>query len=343
MTKAIDNLQQLGHTPVSYSSLKQFRKGGIHEYYRYKERELEPVSTNATDLGTLIDLYLLDKEAFEEGYILDTTSPPSSPNQLQFSQLVAEGACEIDEAYRLSYKNPPKTKKKLVEKAQEIYEANKEYIEMLPKVGEKLRYSENDSFALSQIMMNIQGHKWLRDYFPLENFDQRGDSFIGEGIEILTHQHLEGIFQGLPIHGEIDLAIINHDKKVIDIIDVKSTSYYLQNFGWQVKSQDYVMQAVIYVYLANQNLMKGGYQLNYPKLMPVRTQGDFGVGVFEIPKEWYKQELDKLKQDFKQLKWHYENRKFKYSQEYYEGDGILQLNYIKDMDLWKEEIEQSLL
>lgn len=343
MNKATEHMKDLGHTPVSYSSLKQFRKGGIHEYYRYKERELEPVTSPSIDLGTLIDEYLLNRRQFDEKYILDVTEAPSSPNQLQFSQLVADGVCEIDEAYKRSYKNPPKTEKKLVEKAQKVYEANKEYINFLPKVGEKLRFTEDQSFALSQISMNIQGHKWLRNIFPLENFDQVGDVYKGEHFDILTHQYLEGKFQGLPIHGEIDLVIINHKAQTVTAIDLKSTSYYLKNFGWQVKTQDYIMQAVIYVYLTNQNLMQGGYQLNFPMLMPVRTQGDFGVGLYSIPKDWYKQELDKLKEDFSQLIWHYENKKFKYSKKYYQGDGVLELEYIKDMDLWKQEIEQSVL
>lgn len=343
MSLAKQHIQELGHTPVSYSSLKKLRKGGIHEYYRYKERELEDESTPSTDLGTLIDEYLLNKEDFDNKYILDTTSAPTSPNQFQFAELVALGGMDISEAYKNSYKSPPKTEKTLLKKAEKVYEDNKEYIEFLPSVGDKLRFTEDQSFALSQISMNIQGHKWLRNIFPLTDFDQVGDSYRNGDIEILTHQYLKGFFKGLPIHGELDIVVINHKEKTVDIIDLKSTSYYLQNFGWQVKSQDYIMQAVIYVYLANQNLMIGGYQLNMPKLMPVRTVGDFGVGLFSIPKLWYKQELDKLKKEFKQLTWHYENKKFKYSKEYYEGDGVIELEYIKDMDLWKEEIEQSLL
>lgn len=338
MNKAVEHMQDLGHTPVSYSSLKYFRKGGIHEYFRYKERELEPVTSDSLDLGTLIDEYFLNRKAFDDKYILDTTEAPTSPNQLQFATLVADGVCEIDEAYKRSYKNPPKTAAKLVEKAQKLYEDNKEYIEFLPKVGDKLRYSEDQSYALNQIAMNMMGHKWLRDIFPIE---QAEDS--SKDIEIQTHIQLTGVFCGLPIRGEIDMAVFDHSNKTIDILDLKSTRYYLKNFGWQVKSEDYIMQAVLYAYMANQNLMKGGYQLRMPKIIPVRTQGDFGVGVYSIPPDWYKQELNKLKEDFRQLEWHYENKKFKYSQEYYEGDGILELEYIKDMNLWKEEIEQSVL
>lgn len=338
MSKAINQMKDMGHTPVSYSSLKKLRSGGINEYYRYKERELEPESSASLDLGTLIDEYFLNRDEFDDLYILDATEAPSSPNQFKFCELMVSGHSR-EEAYKASYKNPPKTASKLTEKATELYEANKEYIEFFPNVGDRLRFSEDESFALSQISMNMMGHKYLRNIFPIAEVSEQ----IGENAEIKTRIQLEGVFCGLPIRGEIDLAYIDYKHKTVDIYDLKSTSYYLKNFGWQVKSQDYIVQAVIYTYLANQNLVGEGFTLQMPKLIPVRTQGDFGVGVYEVPKPWYKQELDKLRKDFEQLKWHYEQKKFKYSKEYYKGDGVLELEYIKDMDLWKEEIEQSVL
>jgi hypothetical protein len=335
MIKAHQHILELGHTPVSYSALKKFRSGGIHEYFRYKERELEPEESASLDLGTLIDEYLLNREEFDKKFILNTAEAPGSPNQLKFAELVAGGVCDISEAYKRSYASPPKTESKLLEKAQDLYQDLQDYIEFLPKLTGKIQYSEDNSFALSQISMNMQGHKVLRNMFPIPESD--------DANEYETHVQLEGMFQKLPIRGELDMVHIDHVNKKVYVYDMKSTSYYLKNFKWQVKSQDYIMQAVLYSYLAYQNIVPDGYKLELPRFIAVRTQGDYGTGIFQVPKDWYVQEVTALREDFKQLTWHYEHKKFKYSQAYYESDGVLELEYLKDMDLWKQEIEQSVL
>lgn len=332
----IQIMLELGHTPVSYTSVKEFKSGGIHQYYRYKERELEEVSTPSTDLGSLIDEYLLNREGFDDKYLLDTTAGPNSENQRLFCELVAAGEVTISEAYKRCYKTAPKTESKLLEKAQILYEENKDYINFLPKIGEKLTYGEDTSFGLSQISMGIQGHKFLGKLFDLIKSGGTSD------IEVFTHVHIETLFKGIPLHGELDIVVINHTQKTIRVYDLKSTSYHLVNFVWQVKKLQYVLQEVIYGILSKQELLPEGYTFEIPRLIAVRTQGDYGVGVYDIPKEWFKQEVKSFLETLEEIRWHYETKQFKYPREYYEGSGILELKYIKDMELWKEEIEQSI-
>ena len=335
MTDIAKQILDMGHTPVSYSALKEFRKGGIHRYYRYKERELDEVSTPSTDLGSLIDLYLLDKEKFESDYLLDTTSAPGSDNQLNFASLIALEGLSREEAYKRSYKNPPKTESKLKEKANDLYEDLKEYIEFLPNTQGKLTYNNDVSFGLNQIRMNIMGHKFLSTLFDWINGN------CPDHIEVLTHVPLQADFMGIPMRGELDIVIMDHRNKTLIVYDLKSTNYHLTNFGWQVKSLDYVLQAAIYGILAKQAMLSEGYSFQFPRLIAVRTTGGYDAGVFDIPPAWLRQEINKLKSDLEEIKWHYETKQFKYPRAYYEGDGVLELEYIKDMDLWKQEIEQS--
>jgi len=337
-TKAVKSHMRLGHTPISYSSLKKLREGGIHNYYRYKERELEPDTSPSLSLGTLIDEYFLNREEFDDKYILDDTEGPSSPNQQEFCRLVNEGV-DIDEAYKRSYKNPPKTSSILYKKAVELYEDNEDFIKLLPKLASKQGYSNDDSFILSQIKMNFLGHKVLSQIMGY--IDD-----APEHIEVKTHFKLKGLFSDLPVRGEIDLLIIDHEQQLISHFDLKSTNYHLCNFLWEVNKRDYAMQAVLYDQILLDIISRSdkykNYEVTQPSIISARTTGSYDVAIFQLPEEWYNQEVRKLRDDFALLTWHYENNKFKYPKEYYEGNGIIELPFVEDRDLWKERIEQSL-
>jgi len=340
MTDAAIAHQDMNHTPVSYSAMKKFREGGIHNYYRYKERELDEVTSDSLDLGTLIDEKLLNEAKFNDKFVIQTSSAPSSSNQIEFCEHVLNAADVTDdvlmEAYRISYANPPKTDKTLLKKAKEVYEANEAYIEEAPNLVGKKTYSEDDSFALNQIKMNIMGHKKLGPIFDAID----GNSY--DGIEVMTHIKLEGMMHGLPIRGELDLAIINHTRKTVSVQDLKSTYVHLPNFKYQVRSNDYVMQQVIYEQLALQNIVPEGYELLNPKFIAVKTSGSYDVASISIPSIWMEQEKTQLKKDFELLSWHYASRKFKYDREYYEGDGTIELEFLEDLDKWKANVEHQL-
>lgn len=335
MTLAQQHHMELGHTPISYSSLKKFREGGIHHYYRYKERELEPDTSPSLSLGTLIDEYILNRREFDKKFIMREAEAPSSPNQYEFCTSVISGKTP-SEAYKQAYKNPPKTASKLKEKAEELYEQLKEYIEFVPKTIGKETYSTDDSFALSQISMNMLGHKKLSPIISaIEN--------PPENIEILTHVQLVGEFDGMPIRGELDLVIVNHTRKIVVVYDLKSTHSFIKNFKYEVRKLDYVTQSLLYYNLVKtSDLVPSDYKVKFPQIIVCRTTGSFDCGILTIPEEWRIQEARLLKQDFETIKWHYENKKFKYPKEYYEGDGTLSMEFLPDEDLWKASIEQQI-
>lgn len=335
---AVTNYNEIGHTPISYSSLKKLRSGGINEFYRYKERELEDTYSESLTLGKLIDIYLLNQEEFKEKYVVNDVESPSSSNQQKFCQLLAHSGYSVEDAYRESYSCKSKSDKKVVEESTKLYEELKDYISFIRDTVGKEYYSKEDSYALNQIRMNISGHKVARDLFPWITMQGQVDT----KFEILTHVNLTGEFEGFSIKGEIDLLTIDHEREQVIVYDLKSTKAYLQNFKYEARNYGYFMQLYLYTMLVKQNLVPEGYTLEMPRFLIVRNQGSYNVGIKKVPKEQMLLEKEALEQDIKLLAWHYEKRKFKYSKEYYEGDGVTELEVIKSNEVWQQEIEDQL-
>lgn len=334
---AVQNYNSIGHTPVSYSSLKKLRAGGILEFYRYKERELEQEYSDSLTLGTLIDIYLLNQEEFKEKYVVNDVESPSSPNQQKFCQLLAHSAYSIEDAYRESYSCKNKSEKKVAEESIALHKELAPYIKFIRDTVGKEYYSKDDSYALNQIRMNISGHKVARDLFPWITMQDNSKQF-----EILYHVDLTGEFEGFPIKGEVDLVVIDHVHMKVYVYDLKSTKAYIQNFKYEARNYGYFLQLYLYTLLVKQNLVPEGYTLEMPRFLIVRNQGSFNVGIRKVSKEQMMLEKTALEEDFKLLSWHYEHKKFKYPKEYYQGDGVLELEVIKNQDLWQQEIEDQL-
>lgn len=342
---AVKHYHEIGHTAISYSALKQLKAGGIHQFYRYKERELAQASSPSLTLGTLVDEYLLNQEKFADKYVIRDVEKPGSPNQEKFAQLVAQGVDTISEAYKKSYAKPPKTESKLLEKAQALYTDLKDYIDFIPKAAGKEEYSMEDSYAINQIRMNIFGHKAAKKLFPwITGVD------LPEHIEIRRHQDLRSTYKGFPIKGELDMVLIDHKFCRITVYDLKSTRSFLKNFKYQANSNDYFLQLFLYNQLVQEiveemeELTGNTYTITLPRFIVVRNTGDFAVGVQEVHSKQLEKEEKDMEEYLDILTWHYSNRKFKYDKEYYTGtgSGITKMDYVEDLNQWREDVNSQL-
>lgn len=332
-------LQKFGHTPLSYSAFKSYFQGGLSNFWRYKERELEDKSTVYTDFGNLLDLFILEPEVFKEKYtLMQVEKPSSNSNQNSFAKDIWANGFPIVEAYSRNYKVDKKSTEKIEFEAEKLYDTWKDYIVFMKENKDKEFYNESDNFAMNQIKMNMMSHKAIRKLFCL---DHKPDS-----IELLTHLELTGKWYGnAPIKGELDLLRIDHENKTIRPIDLKSTESYLQNWGWKVRNFMYDIQGVLYPQLVSSNyeflINDEGYEL-LPMVFAVsRTKGDFASGAYTLPADWIKEATSKVNDAIEDITQAYELNQFTHPKAYYEGDGIIELEYNKDLRTWMEELSDS--
>lgn len=340
--EAVQNYKEIGHTALSYSALKELRAGGIYQFYRYKERELEGKYSDSLTLGTLIDEYFLNQEKFSSKYIIEEGEAPSNATQLAFCHSMGSGL-SAEDAFRANYSTKNKSDKKIIEESQKKYKEFKEYIDFLPKAVGKETYTNEQSYALNQIRMNIAGHKVAKKLFPWVTMSETPDH-----IEIRTHVKLDSEYKGFPIKGEIDLIYIDHKKKEVIVYDLKSTKSHIKNFKYEARNYSYFLQLFLYGILVKNEILpeltegEDLYTMKTPRFIVVRNQGCYSVGICQPDINQIKKEQRELLLDIETLSWHYSNKRFKYPKGYYEGDGIETLDYMEDVESWREDINQRL-
>lgn len=106
------------------------------------------------DEGKIFHAYILEKDAFNERYIIQDVPGPSSGNQEGFAQAIAKGATP-EEAYLMNY-SASKITEKAEEKVLAMYQDLSPYIDFLKKVdgreivsqsfGEKIKVMKEQLF-----------------------------------------------------------------------------------------------------------------------------------------------------------------------------------------------------
>lgn len=334
--KQEDLLAKQGHTPISYTSLKHFKRDGIKGFVNYKNRLIEEESSDSQDLGTLIDTYLLDPDQYKENYFVSEASTPSSSNQKEFADLVAAGS-NVLWAYRQCYKTAPKSDEACQKKVDELLPSLEEYIKEFQLRAEKIPISEQDSFTLGQIRTACVTHPVVVNWLP--GMAEQDD------VELLTHLSVTGEWQGLPIKGEIDIARLDHKNKTGQIADLKSTHKGPSGFDYDFFSYRYDEQLFVYQVAFRDWMAERypDYRVLPPRALPVQTRSPYYVGLKRVPTEAFVETGNRLREVFEQIKWHYENEKFDFTYEvYHSEDNVETINYRKDLESWIEELEQNI-
>ena len=112
------------------------------------------------------------------------------------------------------------------------------------------------------------------------------------------------------LKGIIDNIVIDHDKKMIYVNDIKTTSKDLKDFPESIEFYSYWLQAVIYMIIVNQlygNLMGQGYEAKFHFVVIDRTFQSYAFPVSETTlNSW----LDRFQECIKKAEWHYKNKSY---------------------------------
>jgi len=296
------------------NSLLGYIKKSPKLFLLMKNKQIEQDSKSYFALGDLVHTYILRPEILFDKYYFLKGENPSSPNQVNFCNLVAEGLTPV-EAYKKSYVVKNKKDDVIEELSKDLVDKYTDYIEF-QKVKDVKIPVKSEEFAIAMACGNAtESHKLagnlLTDYEKEIGINETPIYFNYKGISC----------KALP-----DRIIVNHSKKTILLIDLKTTSKGVHDFAYSFKAYSYDRQLAFYT-----EALKAEYPGYNVKQFIIAVGVDIlkECAVYEIgPK--YMEEGKRKMDELIDLYLYYEQNGFEYPVEYNKGNGSILLELEDD-------------
>ena len=314
---------------VSNSSLSWLQISAKYFNEKFNEGIDDEFEPSYFKKGRSIHEYILEPKEFDKHYIFLEYETPKSKQQKDFCESFARQRKDLKNdklirAYKKAY-NTKETDSKILDKAKQLEKTFKgyiKYIKIKPLYAEIL--SESMMLKLNEVRKEVLVHKKAKELFHNELHNTFGNTdklFIQNELQIEWEHPL-----GVECKSMLDRVVIDHEKKLIQLIDIKTTSK-LNKFKESFDEYQYYRQMTFY-WMALQWYFEKKLQLkmdDYEKetyIVAISTSKLTEIKVFKIKDKQLTDgfsEIDKLMID---LSWHFKNNKWDYSRSYYEGEGI---------------------
>ena len=310
----------------SYSSMNKllFSPGIFYKDYILKERELK--TDKHLVEGKLLHLLLLQPEKLHDEFSIVPTKVPSESlkkvlkvvSDCNISELsIVDDKVISDALQEVGLYQSLKDDAKRIAKVRTT-ECEDYYAFMCNTSGKDI--IDNDMLAKATERVEIL--KANKDVMSL--MEDVVTDFEMDPIEAYNEKYLECKLKDyrFGLKGYIDRYIVDHDKKEVTIVDLKTTSKGLDKFAETMDYYNYWIQAVIYSTLVIKNNEKdiSNYRINY-KFVVIDNYDQ--VYVFDVSNntksDWYRGFVDVLKQ----IDYHYTNRDYTLPYEFAMNNVIL--------------------
>mgnify|MGYP003643411149 FL=1 len=309
----------------SYSSLNKllFSPGLFYKDYILKERE--PRTDKHLIEGKLLHLMFLQPQELHNEFSISPGKIPSdsvrkilnelkqynNPNMSELDDEILK-ALEYHNLYQ-SFKDDSKRLDKIQTPE------NAQYFQFLLEEDKDVIDNDMLAKAVERVIL-LKSNKSVMSIMNYEVTD-----FEMDPIEIHNEKYLECELKDYKfgLKGFIDRYTIDHDKKEITIIDLKTTSKGLEKFAETVDFYRYWMQAVIYITLVikNSDEKVSSYKINFNFVVIDNYNQIYVFDVLsETKNKWYanfEQEILKV------ANYHYTNRDYSLPYEFANGNVIL--------------------
>lgn len=343
----------------SYSSLKVFIEDRKKYYKKFVLRE--PVREEESDemrFGSLVDCLLFTPEEFDNRYAMSVSKVPSGQWGKLMDELWAvtlanlnangEVTKEVEDMLEEAYNN--------VKYDRRTGEAVAFKRESLEKVKEKFPGSEAEMYYRQ---LRESHGKTILDLSELETAqavvqELRTNEFTKDIINLVNDKRYE-VYNQFPIIGEVDGSItgtvgyklkclidklvIDHERKIIYIYDLKTAWDNERSFIYNYRKYKYYIQLAVYFYLVvewkkKQPKLKD-YAVMYPRFIVAESSNykaplvyytdisNFNQGMrgFIYQDEYHPGVIRAIRD----LAWHRETGIWRVSRENYEGKGYIKL------------------
>jgi hypothetical protein len=284
--------------------------------------------------GKLIHLLLLEPEKFEKEFMVSPATLPSGNLRIV-----------IDRVYRhhaeLSRNGDPREKLEEfvgavldVMKDMNYHQSLKTDQQRLDKIftAEAANYWSFLKTKGSKTLIDEETYKFCSSAVEIVKTNKAICSLIGcnisefDNIEVINEQMLQ---MDIPdkifgLKGIIDNIVIDHDKKIIYVNDIKTTSKDLKDFPESVEYYSYWLQCVVYMIMISglypKLIEENKYQVKFHFVVIDRAFQTYSFPVTETTlNKW----LDRFKTVLETAEWHYVNRSYDLPYEFAKGNVVL--------------------
>ena len=318
---------------ISSSSLSYFEQSPLL-FKKFLDSEIERESTRYLDRGIQIHMAILEPEEFKKNFTTVNFETPSSAQQKQFCEDYinlydkdfedqSSSKTEYDKlilltAYKNNYKTAGKDEK-ILRDAKTLKNKLIKYIEYLQKRKTfKDILSWPDWQRISGLKEGIAKHKLAKELLMTDELDTRE-----------LHNELV-IFWDDPIHNlpcksMIDKLVIDHEKKEIILIDLKTANTF-KKFRDRCREFNYFRQLAFYWnaitwWFLNELKKEIADYTKTTYIIALKTTDDPEVKVIKIDEPDLMDGWISMQSLIGEIAWHWENDKWDYSRAYYVGDG----------------------
>ncbi len=308
----------------SYSSLNRLLFSPKLFYKDYILKEREPKTDKHLIEGKLLHLMLLQPEKLHDEFSITPGKIPSDSVRKILNELKKHGnpnMSELDDEIlkALEYHNLYQSFKDDSKRLDKIQTSeNAQYFQFLLEEDKDVIDNDMLAKAIERVEL-LKANKSVMDLMNQEETDFELDS-----IEVHNEKYLECELKDYDfgLKGYVDRYIIDHEKKEIVIIDLKTTAKGIEKFAETVDFYRYWMQAVIYNLLVIKNSNKD--ITNYKKSFKFAVIDNYDhVYVFDVQDEtfnnWTKGFLDIISR----AEYHYRERDYNLPYDFAKGNVIL--------------------
>jgi hypothetical protein len=326
---------------VSNSSLGWFLQSP--RYFRdMLDGKIKNEPTSAMENGTMTHTYLIQPKEFKETYKILDFAVPTSAQQKQFAQdyidsKATSAILKAVEAFKSNYVTTKSTEEDIATKGLEMALKLKPYIKWLRSNSTGIKTMTWSKLnTLKTTKENVQLHKLANELL----FKSDNSSGVEAYNEFHINWEITPIAERFRSDSEprrkiackslIDRLIIDHDNKVIKLVDIKTT-VSIPDFKDSFKKYDYGRQmafywAAIYWYFTNELKLNIEEYSNETYIVAIQnTNGD--CKVFKVNDSTITDKTLQITKIITDIDWHMQNNVWDYSREYYEGDGSEPLPY----------------
>jgi hypothetical protein len=323
---------------VSNSSLGWFQISP--KFFKAKLDGLEEESKSYFERGQRIHMYLLEPEEFHLNYVISNMEIPKSDNERKFcyDYIMSEGSTNGEKAldayvknYAVTGTNPEIIAAKGLDKVRKL----DDYIEFL-----KSKKPQESLIKIKEFEWYVQiDHLVKRPKKANELIYPRWDPLLNvdSNVEVLTEFMILFDYSArhhgikMPCKALLDRVIIDHNNKVIKLVDLKTTRSLGEFPRKSFIEYDYGRQLSWYEQALDQYVEKrvdAEIVRNYKReayIVAVSTDPQVpGVEVFKVEKEVLQERAKFIDQLIEQIAWHWTKDEWEHPREYYESaEGVI--------------------
>ena len=317
---------------VSHSSLSALKVSPQY-FQKYINRELVQDS-RYLDLGSAIHCYILENHTFLKKYIVSTV-PVIGGMTGKFLEAIVENTKYVNQTVHDSTEDIPN--EFVLQNTDHLYQHCYDISGFKTPIVTVIKKLDNvDNIAYMEFLQQAEGKHTLSQE-EMETITQCAASAerhavasnILNPVEAEPEKEILWTHQGFKVKSIIDNLILDKERKLVTVTDLKTTSKNPHNFIRSYTSYGYYRQIAIYKlavldYLAEFGEDPTEYDFK-TYIVALQTTGLYECVVYEPDSLDLSIAIDEFESLLARLKWHQDHNHWDYPMEYYNNNGIIKI------------------